>query len=184
MQNKNFKSIICVQKTIKCKTPWDEELLIFYNNLLIWDTWKRWWESVFYLKMRATMSNLTLEKICLSNIWKIVLLSCFICETICHVIVISNNCFCQRLLPAIFQNECFLLSLSLSSLKVKLAIFASTRSGSVNPRAPVAQKIADEVVFRHCRGEGVEFFKIGPHWRTSFGNYRFKPFQISFFSGF
>ena len=28
----------------------------------------------------------------------------------------------------------------------------------LNPQAPVAQKIADEVVFRHFQGEGVEFF--------------------------
>ena len=27
-----------------------------------------------------------------------------------------------------------------------------------NPQAPVAQKTADEVVFRDFRGEGVEFF--------------------------
>ena len=32
----------------------------------------------------------------------------------------------------------------------------------VNSLAPVAQKIADEVVFRRFQGEGV-FFKIGPH---------------------
>ena len=32
-----------------------------------------------------------------------------------------------------------------------------------NPQATVAQKVADEVVFRRFRGEGVEFFKIGPH---------------------
>ena len=32
-----------------------------------------------------------------------------------------------------------------------------------NPQAPVAQKVADEVVFRRFRGEGVEFFSIGPH---------------------
>ena len=32
-----------------------------------------------------------------------------------------------------------------------------------NPQAPVAQKVADEVVFRRFQGEGVEFFKIGPH---------------------
>ena len=29
---------------------------------------------------------------------------------------------------------------------------------SVNPQAPVAQKIADEVVFRRFQGEGVAFF--------------------------
>ena len=28
----------------------------------------------------------------------------------------------------------------------------------VNPHTPVAQKLADEVVFRHFQGEGVEFF--------------------------
>ena len=28
----------------------------------------------------------------------------------------------------------------------------------VNPQAPVAQKVADEVVFRRFGGEGVEFF--------------------------
>ena len=28
----------------------------------------------------------------------------------------------------------------------------------VNPQAPVAQKIANEVVFRRFQGEGVEFF--------------------------
>ena len=28
----------------------------------------------------------------------------------------------------------------------------------INPQAPLAQKNADEVVFRHFQGEGVEFF--------------------------
>ena len=37
-----------------------------------------------------------------------------------------------------------------------------------NPQAPVAQKVADEVVFRRFRGEGVEFFKIGPHWPENY----------------
>ena len=31
-----------------------------------------------------------------------------------------------------------------------------------NPHTPVAEKIADEVVFRRLQGEGVEFFKIEP----------------------
>ena len=31
----------------------------------------------------------------------------------------------------------------------------------LNPQAPVAQKIADEVVFRPFQGEGVELFLIG-----------------------
>ena len=33
---------------------------------------------------------------------------------------------------------------------------------NLNPQAPVAQKTADELVFRRFQGEGVEFFKIGP----------------------
>ena len=37
----------------------------------------------------------------------------------------------------------------------------------VNPQAPVAQKTADEVVFRRFQGEGVEFFlnrnSLTPH---------------------
>ena len=33
----------------------------------------------------------------------------------------------------------------------------------VNPQAPVAQKVADEVAFRCFQGDGVEFFFIGPH---------------------
>ena len=32
----------------------------------------------------------------------------------------------------------------------------------LNPHTPVAQKVADEVVFRRFIGEEVEFFKIGP----------------------
>jgi len=32
------------------------------------------------------------------------------------------------------------------------------RLSDVNPQAPVAQKIANEVVFRRFEGEGVEFF--------------------------
>ena len=39
-------------------------------------------------------------------------------------------------------------------LNLELRIFFSF----FNPQTPVAQKNADEVVFRHFRGEGVEFF--------------------------
>ena len=62
--------------------------------------------------------------------------------------------------------------------------------GPVNPHTPVAQKVADEVVFRRFQGEGVEFFEIGPHGPLlkfcceSFGKYLLKPFRLSFFSGF
>ena len=60
----------------------------------------------------------------------------------------------------------------------------------LNPQAPVAQKITDKVVFRRFQGEGIEFFlnrtSLTPSdfWCASFGKYRFKLFQISFFSGF
>ena len=37
------------------------------------------------------------------------------------------------------------------------------KNPKLNPQAPVAQKIADGVVFRRFQGEGVEFFLIGPH---------------------
>ena len=40
----------------------------------------------------------------------------------------------------------------------------SPMSNLVNPQAPVAQKVANEVVFRRFQGEGVDFFVIGPHW--------------------
>ena len=33
----------------------------------------------------------------------------------------------------------------------------------INPQASVAQKVADEVVFRRFQGEEVDFFLIGPH---------------------
>ena len=32
-----------------------------------------------------------------------------------------------------------------------------------NPQAPIAHRIADEVVFRHFQSEAVAFFLIGPH---------------------
>ena len=37
----------------------------------------------------------------------------------------------------------------------------------LNHQAPVAQKIANEVVFRRSKGERGEFFLIGPHWPHS-----------------
>ena len=40
-----------------------------------------------------------------------------------------------------------------------LAIISSNLTNSeINPQAPLAQKIADEVVFRRFKGERVEFF--------------------------
>ena len=32
-----------------------------------------------------------------------------------------------------------------------------------NPPAPIAQKVADEMVFRRFQGEGVKFLQIGLH---------------------
>ena len=36
--------------------------------------------------------------------------------------------------------------------------FSKVKIRIINPQAPVAHKIADEVVFRQLQGEGVEFF--------------------------
>ena len=36
--------------------------------------------------------------------------------------------------------------------------FTNHRHKGLNPHTPVAQKVADEVVFRRFQGEGVEFF--------------------------
>ena len=66
----------------------------------------------------------------------------------------------------------------------------SVTTSWLNPQAPVTQKTVDEVIFRRFQGEGVEFFfnrtSLTPSdfWCASFGKYRFKPFQISFFIGF
>ena len=43
------------------------------------------------------------------------------------------------------------------SLQIPFVI-VSPKSQDINPQAPVAQKIADEVFFRRFQGEGVEFF--------------------------
>ena len=51
-------------------------------------------------------------------------------------------------------------SMIISNLQVKTHNFEKTL---LNPQAPAAQKIADEVIFRRFQGEGVEFFLIGPH---------------------
>ena len=64
--------------------------------------------------------------------------------------------------------------------------------GRFNTHTPVAQKVADEVVFRRFQSEEVEFFlnrtSLTPPSSdfccASFGKYQFKPFQLSFFSGF
>ena len=71
-----------------------------------------------------------------------------------------------------------------------MKIVLKANSCFFRPQAPVAQKIADEVGFRHFQGEGVEFFQIGPlwppsdFWCASFEKYQFKPFQLSFSVGF
>ena len=36
-------------------------------------------------------------------------------------------------------------------------------NSQLNPQAPAAQKVVDEVVFRRFQGVGVKFFLIGPH---------------------
>ena len=71
--------------------------------------------------------------------------------------------------------------------------FKSRKWLDLNPQAPVAQKIMDEVVFQHFQGEGVEFFKADltdPHKifdalllkTTDLGPSRF-PLSVGFLSG-
>ena len=49
----------------------------------------------------------------------------------------------------------------------------SPMSKLVNPQAPVAQKVANEVVFRRFQGEGVEFFTDPLRFLMSiFGRYQ------------
>ena len=43
-------------------------------------------------------------------------------------------------------------------LKATAKLFSSNYSSYFNPHTPVAQKLADEVVFHRFQGEGVEFF--------------------------
>ena len=45
----------------------------------------------------------------------------------------------------------------------KLVLAEKMNAQHFNPKAPVAQKVADEVVFRRFQDEGVEFFLIVPH---------------------
>ena len=54
--------------------------------------------------------------------------------------------------------------------KIRMTILSLTERLRVNPQAPVAQKVADEGVFRRFKGEGVEFF-----YRTSL-----TPFSLRF----
>ena len=54
---------------------------------------------------------------------------------------------------------CSLLSVLLPFIR---PINVSKFTSALNPHTPVAQNVADEVVFRRFQGEGVGFFKIGP----------------------
>ena len=66
----------------------------------------------------------------------------------------------------------------------------SSYQSNLHPHAPVMQEIADDVVFWRFKGEKASFFlnrtSLTPSdfWCASFGKYQFKPFQLSFFSGF
>ena len=57
----------------------------------------------------------------------------------------------------------------------------------VKPHTPVAQKIAHELVFRRLK-ESIFFNRTSltasDFWCASFGKYRFKPFQLSYFFWF
>ena len=51
-----------------------------------------------------------------------------------------------------------LLPMYMQSINYYAYVSNEAWPGLLNPQAPVAQKIADEVVFRHFQGEGAEFF--------------------------
>ena len=53
----------------------------------------------------------------------------------------------------------FLILENLSFLRGFSFTYDLIKCKCVHPQAPVAQKIADEVVFRRFKGEGVDFFK-------------------------
>ena len=55
----------------------------------------------------------------------------------------------------LFRKPCELRRPIRISVMVKLSL--------INPQAPVAQKISDELLFRRFQVEEVEFFLIGPH---------------------
>ena len=57
------------------------------------------------------------------------------------------------------KNSKFDLTLNLKHNVIRGKNELNSRHKLVNPQAPVAQKIADAVVFRRFKGEGVEFFK-------------------------
>ena len=46
---------------------------------------------------------------------------------------------------------------------IEFVPFRTLLENSLNPHTPVAQKVADKVVFRRFQSEGVEFFLIGSH---------------------
>ena len=77
--------------------------------------------------------------------------------------------FDQNLSKSEKNLQCYSLDvikyLNMVSTRYREEISTRYREGEqcFNPQTPVAQKSADEVVFRHFRGEGVEFFQIGPH---------------------
>ena len=66
--------------------------------------------------------------------------------------------------PLIFKLNCYCLGVKLFHALYHCQII---KYFLINPQALVAQKSADEVVFRHFQGEGVEFFLIGPHCSPS-----------------
>ena len=51
----------------------------------------------------------------------------------------------------------FDLKFQVNSSKLVLEKFKLRPMSSLNPHTPVAQKITNDVVFRHFQGEGVEF---------------------------
>ena len=58
------------------------------------------------------------------------------------------------MLPLFYHKLWFITSHKLSNTDT----FKKSIMDNINPHKPVAQKVAEEVIFRRFQGEGVEFF--------------------------
>ena len=70
---------------------------------------------------------------------------------------VSQNFLLDRLGNDLMTEKIFVSS-EPSAKFGKRACTKCSKLNNVNPHTPVAQKIADQVVFRRSQGEGVEFF--------------------------
>ena len=79
------------------------------------------------------------------------------------VVILSNRK--QKQYEIMMQEKCIETCLDLLENATQECLPACSefhRKVRLNPQAPVAQKITDEVVFRRFQGGGLEVFLIGP----------------------